>query len=614
MAATRIVDKIGEGGMGTVYRGKQHSVGRECAIKVVNPNLVREPVAIKRFLREAKLASRLAHPNAVAVLDFGQTDDGLFFLVMELVSGRTLDRVLEEDRELAPSRVARIGTQICDALEGAHAIDIMHRDLKPANVMIISTGRDLVKVLDFGLAKSLSPDATSNKTTNAGALLGTPAYMPPELVSGGAVDGRADLYSLGCVLYQAASGRLPFWSENVHDLVAMHVSARPPKLAGVPRRLAQVIEKMLAKAPGDCFASAAHAREALEAAVNMIPDTLDETPGFGSTMLGWAGRARSDTLKSIEPPSHVSFGTPEPTSNPDPRADRSEPVGAASHAGQREHRVGGPGDATSVGSRRRPRAGHGARPPGPMGRWRDHADPVAGQPRAAGARQCARRRATGGRRRQGVADRAGPQGRADPGSEGHEAAAAARLTDPADEAGGPDRTATAGHAEAGASSGDTACVADARPERRRGAPPHVDARDDRGRRRRRARHDRLSMIGRDAAEPTQPIRPPAEAVPSSAEPRNLLTSPPVNPAPAAKPAPIVTPLPPPVAPPKAAAAKPAEPPPPAKPVAKPVPPKPPAPAPQAPSEAPPVQAPPHEAPPAEPPAAPSDEPSGNPPP
>jgi serine/threonine protein kinase len=127
-----ILEKLGQGGMGAVYRATQHSVSREVAIEVVNAHLVSEPEAIKCFLREAKLASRLGHPNAVTVIDFGQTDDGVFYLVMELVNGRTLDQVIEAERVFTPERVVRIGAQVCDALEGAHALRIVHRDLKPA--------------------------------------------------------------------------------------------------------------------------------------------------------------------------------------------------------------------------------------------------------------------------------------------------------------------------------------------------------------------------------------------------------------------------------------------------------------------------------------------------
>ena len=262
--------RIGSGGMGAVYGAVQHSVGREVAIKVVNPSLVDDPFIIKRFLREAKLTSRLSHPNAVAVLDFGQTPDGLFYLVMELISGRTLSQVLKADGSFTPSRVVRIGSQILLALMGAHQLSIVHRDLKPSNVILLESapGRDLVKVLDFGLAKSLSHETTMTSMTGSGALLGTPAYMPPEVATGGEADARGDLYSLGVILYQLASGRLPFVGDSVHDLLLKLARETAPPLEsfGVPAPLARVIEKMMAKSPADRYPSAVLAQAALDEA------------------------------------------------------------------------------------------------------------------------------------------------------------------------------------------------------------------------------------------------------------------------------------------------------------------------------------------------------------
>lgn len=269
-----ILQKLGQGGMGAVYRAEQHSVGREVAVKVVNADLVAEAEVIKRFLREAKLASKLSHPNAVAVLDFGQTDDGVFYLVMELVSGRTLAQALDDEKVLRPERVVRIGAQICAALEGAHAMSIIHRDLKPSNVMLLAHGRDLVKVLDFGLAKSVSPDATSTTMTGTGAIIGTPAFMPPELATGARCDGRADLYSLGCILYVMGSGRLPFQSSSAHELIALHGSEEPaPPMSGVPPRLAAVVAKLLEKDPARRFQTAGEALDALESSLAAGPVT-----------------------------------------------------------------------------------------------------------------------------------------------------------------------------------------------------------------------------------------------------------------------------------------------------------------------------------------------------
>ena len=267
-----VVEKLGQGGMGAVYRAQQHGLGREVAIKVVNSSLVQEAEVIKRFLREAKLASRLSHPNAVGVIESGQTPDGVFYLVMELVQGRTLDVIIKAEKVLPPARVVRIGSQVCDALDGAHALSIVHRDLKPSNIMLLSQGRDLVKVLDFGLAKSVAPDQTSTTMTNAGVLLGTPAFIPPELALGEACNGRADLYSLGCVLYLLASGKLPYVSDSAHELIALHAGDdRPPPLTGIPPALAAVIEKLLEKNPADRYQSAAETREALENAMAVTP-------------------------------------------------------------------------------------------------------------------------------------------------------------------------------------------------------------------------------------------------------------------------------------------------------------------------------------------------------
>ncbi len=262
-----ILEKLGQGGMGAVYRGSQHSVGREVAIKVVSGNAMNATDAIKRFSREARLASRLSHPNAVGVHEFGQTEDGMFYLVMELVTGRTLDQVFKDEGVLKPERVVRIGMQICDALEGAHGLSIVHRDLKPANIMLLDRGRDLVKVLDFGLAKSLVHDSALTTMTNAGALLGTPAFMPPELARGEPCDGRADLYSLGCVLYLIGSGHLPFESTSPHELIAMHAHDPAPPMTVVPDALARVVGKLLAKEPGDRYQNAVELREALEASI-----------------------------------------------------------------------------------------------------------------------------------------------------------------------------------------------------------------------------------------------------------------------------------------------------------------------------------------------------------
>ncbi len=255
---------LGKGGMGTVYRGQQLSVDREVAIKVIHPMLASDRTSVKRFLREAKLASRLSQPAIVNVYDFGQSD-GVLYLVMELLRGRTLATELGHGR-IEPRRAATIGAQLCDALEAAHAQDIVHRDLKPGNIVLLDdpSGRDLIKVLDFGLAKSLEHD-TDSRVTNPEAILGTPLYMAPEQIEGKPLDSRGDLYALGCILYELISGAPPFVDPNIATILARHLGDPPAPLASsVPAPLRHLIEKLLAKAPVDRVQTAREVRSVLE--------------------------------------------------------------------------------------------------------------------------------------------------------------------------------------------------------------------------------------------------------------------------------------------------------------------------------------------------------------
>lgn len=257
---------LGRGGMGTVYRGWQLSVDREVAIKVIHPKLSDDRIAVKRFLREARLSSRLNQPNVVNVYDFGQTPDGILYIAMELLRGHTLARELESQRPLPLRRAVTIALQICDALDAAHAQGIVHRDLKPGNIVILDDppGRDLVKVLDFGLAKSLVSD-TSSIVTNTTAILGTPLYMPPEQIEGKPSDQRADIYSFGCILHHMLAGTPPFMRDSVNLILSAHLSDEPPQLPiGVPQAVVDVIRRMMAKDPRQRVASVAVTREVLQ--------------------------------------------------------------------------------------------------------------------------------------------------------------------------------------------------------------------------------------------------------------------------------------------------------------------------------------------------------------
>jgi serine/threonine-protein kinase len=313
--------------MGTVYRGWQLSVDREVAIKVIHPKLSNDRSAVKRFLREARLASRLSQPNIVNVYDFGQSG-GVLYLVMELLRGHTLASELGKGRRLNAKRTVTIAAQLCDALEAAHAQGIVHRDLKPSNIVILDDppGRDLIKVLDFGLAKSLIQDSGS-LVTNTDALLGTPLYMAPEQIEGSASDQRADLYSLGCMMYEMLTGRPPFVDTAVSAVLARHMSDQPASLpAHVPPKLANVVLRLLEKKVEDRVQSAGEVRRVL--------DDVREAPGFGLLAEPAIAHDVSDTIPDVSDAfAETAAATPTPlprssvaaasTASPAPPAKRS---------------------------------------------------------------------------------------------------------------------------------------------------------------------------------------------------------------------------------------------------------------------------------------------------
>jgi len=261
-----IRDRLAAGGMGTVYRALQHSVGREVAIKVIQRGKTDE-VSVKRFMREAKLAASLSQPNIVAVVDFGQAPDGMLFLVMELCAGRTLHDVIRAEGPFPADRVAHIALQLCDALEAAHGKQIVHRDLKPANVIVLDepAGRDLIKVLDFGLARSVTGDDEHGSLTSSGVMVGTPHYASPEEILGSTVDARADLYALGAVMYEMAN-RAPPFSKEGGALAVYGRQTRGEILSfahPAPATLERLIRRLLERSPAARPKSAADVRTML---------------------------------------------------------------------------------------------------------------------------------------------------------------------------------------------------------------------------------------------------------------------------------------------------------------------------------------------------------------
>jgi len=216
----KVLRKIGEGGMGTVYVGEHVEIGKEVAIKILHPAFSNQQDLVERFRREARAASKIGHPNIIDVTDFGSTEEGCAYFVMEHLDGIDLADILSHERRLEPTRACQIAIQICRALSAAHAAGVVHRDLKPENVFLVSRDgkADFVKVLDFGIARSVG---RSRRLTNPGIAMGTPEYMAPEQAQGGVVDQRSDIYSVGALLYEMVTGSPP--QQRNGELVAPRV-------------------------------------------------------------------------------------------------------------------------------------------------------------------------------------------------------------------------------------------------------------------------------------------------------------------------------------------------------------------------------------------------------
>ena len=226
-----VLRKLGEGGMGQVYLAEHVKMGRKSALKVMNPAMMKDADAISRFNREAANASHINHPNVANVYDFGETPDGIIYLAMEFVDGPPLTKLIEDEGPLSPGRTASIVRQAADALAVAHDMGIVHRDLKPDNIMIARSrdGNDVVKVVDFGIAKAA--DNAAQKVTKTGLVVGTPEYMSPEQLAGDKLDGRSDIYALALVAFNVLTGRLPFPADTVQESMIMRLTEPPRKLA-----------------------------------------------------------------------------------------------------------------------------------------------------------------------------------------------------------------------------------------------------------------------------------------------------------------------------------------------------------------------------------------------
>ncbi|MBN1527519.1 MAG: serine/threonine protein kinase [Thermoleophilaceae bacterium] len=313
-AGCRIEAVAGRGGMGVVYRATQHPLGRTVALKVVAPERAADPVFHARFERETRLAASIDHPNVIPVYEAGESD-GRLYLVMRWVDGGDLQRLIANAGRLEPATAAAIVAQVGAGLEAAHAAGLVHRDVKPANVLIAGEpGTGHVYLTDFGLV--LDP-AGGTRVTSTGDLLGTVDYMAPEQLEGGEVSPRTDVYALGCVLHAALTGRPPFRRETYPATMLAALNEPPPRAsdtAGVPAAYDHVIERALAKRPGDRYSSAHAFVDALSAATG----SAREAPAAARPAAAAAANGSHDA-----PTSALTAGTVALPAEPTARMSRS---------------------------------------------------------------------------------------------------------------------------------------------------------------------------------------------------------------------------------------------------------------------------------------------------
>ena len=316
---------LGRGGMGTVYAGEHVYIKKPVAVKVLHPQFARYPDAVNRFLREARAASSINHPNIVDVTDFGVLADGLVYFVMEFLEGKSLEDLIEKDGAVELHRSLNIINQITYALEAAHALGVIHRDLKPDNIMLLErpgrrdivrmvTGNagghwiterersyDFFKVLDFGIAKVLIQDELMAETVQ-GAVFGTPEYMSPEAARGEDVDHRADVYSLGVILFDMLCGRPPFEAPQSSEVLSMHIhtEAPSPREFAPQREITEMAEAVILRAmkkdPNKRYQNMSEFRKDLSAAYGSISYRRHGAPAAGITPKSEEARAPKKRL------------------------------------------------------------------------------------------------------------------------------------------------------------------------------------------------------------------------------------------------------------------------------------------------------------------------------
>jgi len=302
-----ISEKLGEGGMGYVFRARHTMLDTDVAIKVLREDFADNPESFERFRREAKSTARLEHPNAVRMFDFGQTEDGLVYIILEFIDGLDLKIITTRDGAFPEQRAIPVFIQICEVLNDAHEKGIIHRDLKSENIMLSDRGKrkDFVKVLDFGIAKLMNVGGrtTGGTITQKGVVFGTPQYMCPEQVQGAKMDQRSDIYSLGIIMYEVLTGDVPFNAPNPVDIMVQQVKDKPKSLKKVKdieisARLEKIVFKCIEKKPQNRYKSAQELTAALKSAYEYIRST--PTSSIEDPLITSADEAPKSNEKEIK--------------------------------------------------------------------------------------------------------------------------------------------------------------------------------------------------------------------------------------------------------------------------------------------------------------------------
>jgi len=325
-----ITAKLGEGGMGVVYLAEHPVIGRKVAMKAIHPELSRNPEVVSRFITEAKSVNQIGNEHIVDIHDFGNTPDGEFYFVMEYLQGDAVSDALKRQAPMDPSRALSVASQVADALSASHQHGIIHRDLKPENIFLITKGHthDFVKVLDFGLAKLTQGEEKVTHKTRTGSVMGTPYYMAPEQCEGRAnIDHRADIYSLGVILFEMLTGQVPFSGEGYGEIIVKHITASIPSAIALNPKLLPAHEAILMRAlakPREArFQTMDEFREALlnpTSYASKAPKLPTPSPTARTTLAiaeGAAPRVRADSVISGQvlfgKHGEVPEGSPKPS-------------------------------------------------------------------------------------------------------------------------------------------------------------------------------------------------------------------------------------------------------------------------------------------------------------